>query len=390
MLKKLNFKVIFCLFLFVLPLTPFVIHIQAEDDCTDNVSKPSELSFAVWNIQRLGGLNTLPHKPQNRSAEELKAIAQILYRYDFITIIELYDEKYLKDIKGHLKEVSKEAGIEKVYESHVSPMAGKDEMYAFLYNCSFIEILPNDRGFYPHKKEIFLQSRKPYWATFKANEFDFSVIAVHFASGDKEKKRKQVKELRKIYQHVQGENNGENDVLLVGDFNLDPCDVDAFWNLMTLGKMTALFHRKEHRSSLTKVKEKRLHDNIIFDRKYLTEQEYRDNNCDVYKFDKDPLYKNFNPKRISDHQVFEANFTIDRDDDADHHRDHGTYDNKAPEPREYKPGTQIAYYAEGKEVYHSNTCGHLRGDKFKISLDEVTDCYKPCSRFENEEQNGSQ
>ena len=221
------------------------------------------------------------------------------------------------------------------------------------------------RGIYPHKKETFSESRKPYWATFEANEFDFSVIAVHLSAGNVKKKRKQVKALREVYQYVQEENNGENDVLLVGDFNLDTCDVDAFWNLMTLGEMTALFHRREHLSSLNAVKDRKLHDNIIFDRKYITDQEYHKGSCWVYEFDIHPLEnKDVVYKRISDHQVFWAIFSIGRDDDRDDDRDHGTYDHKEPEPRVYKPGTQIVYYTLTGKLYHSDTCGHLRENKF--------------------------
>ena len=141
MLKNLNSKFFFfSLFVFVLFLTPLGIEIRAEDNSTDDVSKPSELRFAVWNIARLGGLDTLP-RTENRNTSELKEIARILHQYDFITIIELYDERYLEKIRNFLGEIEK-SGIKKVYGSHVSPMVGKQEKYAFLYDTSFIDIVP--------------------------------------------------------------------------------------------------------------------------------------------------------------------------------------------------------------------------------------------------------
>ena len=52
-------------------------------------------------------------------------------------------------------------------------------------------------------------SRDPYWATFRAGEFDFSVIAVHVIWGDTVGPRKaEVRALADVYKYVQ-EANGD-------------------------------------------------------------------------------------------------------------------------------------------------------------------------------------
>ena len=50
-------------------------------------------------------------------------------------------------------------------------------------------------------------SRDPYWATFRAGEFDFSVIAVHVIWGERVAQRKaEVKALADVYKYVQAAN----------------------------------------------------------------------------------------------------------------------------------------------------------------------------------------
>ena len=77
--------------------------------------------------------------------------------------------------------------------------------------------------------------RDPYWATFRAGKFDFSVIAVHVVWGDSvAERRAEVMELAQVYSYVQKANGAEDDVLLVGDFNREPDDLMAWTPLMSL------------------------------------------------------------------------------------------------------------------------------------------------------------
>ena len=71
--------------------------------------------------------------------------------------------------------------------------------------------------------------RDPYWATFRAGEFDFSVIAVHVIWGDTVGPRKaEVRALADVYQVCPGARTvTEDDVLLVGDFNRNPTDTEV-------------------------------------------------------------------------------------------------------------------------------------------------------------------
>ena len=78
--------------------------------------------------------------------------------------------------------------------------------------------------------------------TFRAGEFDFSVIAVHVIWGNRSGPRKaEVKALADVYRHVQEANGTEEDVLLVGDFNRNPNDAESYSRIMAIPSMTRLF-----------------------------------------------------------------------------------------------------------------------------------------------------
>ena len=84
--------------------------------------------------------------------------------------------------------------------------------------------------------------RDPYWATFRAGEFDFSVIAVHVIWGERVAQRKaEVRALADVYKYVQAANGAEEDVLLVGDFNRNPTDTESYRPIMTIPSMTRLY-----------------------------------------------------------------------------------------------------------------------------------------------------
>ena len=108
---------------------------------------------------------------------------------------------------------------------------------------------------------------------------------------------------------VQKKNGVEADVLLVGDFNLEPRK-RAFNDLLrsdALPTMIALFNEKNDRSMID---DDELYDNILFEREHLSEYLY----CGVDKFDTRDL-GGVPAEDISDHRPVWAIFRIDRDDD---------------------------------------------------------------------------
>lgn len=295
MLKKVHFKPLFCLLLLGLLMTLSGIDIRADGHEVD------ELKFASWNIRILSD--------GSRDDGELKKIANVLMDYDFISIVELRDETVLKRLQKILTAMGKN------YEYDISGAVGRGvkERVAFLYNPAFIEVVQAGK-LYPDAadgKDDFI--RDPYWATFRAGKFDFSVIAVHIIWGDRVgDRRDEIMALGPVYDHVQKENGPhEDDILLVGDFNRDTGDLKAFGALMAMPSMTSLFHlpQKSH------IKDSSLYDNILFQTDYV--KEYT-GTAGIDKFDETDFSNDDKAANdaVSDHRPVWATFRIDTDDDG--------------------------------------------------------------------------
>jgi endonuclease/exonuclease/phosphatase family metal-dependent hydrolase len=263
-------------------------------------AKQSELKLAAWNIRIMSN--------KSRTDAELKAIARILADYDFIAIVELRDEIVLERTQKILMQMGK------AYQYQLSPAVGRGvkERYAFLYKEDLVSVI--SRGeLYPDAadgKDDF--SRDPYWATFRAGEFDFSVITVHVIWGDTVGPRKaEVRALADVYRYVQEVNGAEEDVLLVGDFNRNPNDAESYSQIMAIPSMIRLFEfpQKSH------IRDSSLYDNIFFQKNHVKEYLNRSgiDRFDETDFGNDDKAANL---AVSDHRPVWAVFSIDRDDDG--------------------------------------------------------------------------
>ena len=341
---------------------------------TGKVSRRSELKLAAWNIRIFSD--------NSRDDAELQKIAQTLIDYDFIAISELRDEKVLKRVQRILSESGAEYGY------LISDPVGRTgsphrERYAFLYYKGLVSVV-KDGELYPDAadgQDDFV--RDPYWATFRAGKFDFSVIAVHVVWGDSVAgRRAEVMELAEVYQYVQEANGAEDDVLLVGDFNREPDDLIAYSNLMSLPSMTHLFRlpQKSH------IVDSSLYDNIFFQTDYVTEYL---GSSGIDKFDETDFGNDDKAANlaVSDHRPVWAVFRIDGlgtvakpltgpqvgvQDVISSVQELPTADETLQE------GT--VYVTKTGKKYHRGSCSSLRRSKIPISLAEAKRRYSPCSR----------
>ena len=271
-----------------------------SQDATASDAKHSGLKLAAWNIRIMSD--------KSRTDAELEAIARTLADYNFIAIVELRDEVVLKRTLKILSQMGK------TYQYQLSPAVGRGvkERYAFLYEPELVSVVMRGE-LYPDAadgKDDFI--RDPYWATFRAGKFDFSVIAVHVIWGDRVAARQaEIMELAEVYQYVQDTNGTENDVLLVGDFNREPSDTLAYRNLMALPSMTQLFQlpQKSH------IRDSSLYDNIFFQTDYVTEYLGSSgiDRFDETDFGNDDKAANL---AVSDHRPVWAVFSTTQDDDG--------------------------------------------------------------------------
>ena len=259
----------------------------------------STFRLAAWNIRIFS--------KGSRNDDELNHIAKVLINYDFIAIVELRDETVLIRTEAVLE------GMGRDYDYVMSPPVGAKvkERYAFLFDPQIVDVIENGEVF-PDPNDAFL--REPYFATFKAGEFDFTAIAVHVIWGDSVgQRRREVQELANVYRAVQAEDNAEQDVILLGDFNRNPDDQLAYGPLLSIPSMGHLFQlpQKSH------IKDSSLYDNIFFQTNYVTEYT---GDSGIERFD-EAHFGNDDAAAslaVSDHRPVWGTFRIDADDDGLH------------------------------------------------------------------------
>ena len=366
MLKMKRKTLFYTLFLPILLLTLLSIEIRAEGHEDVGVSEQTDLRLAAWNIRIMSD--------RSRDNGELHKIAQTLIDYDFIAIVELRDEMVLKRTQKILSQMGK------MYDYEFSPAVGRGskERYAFLYKSKLVNVVRHGE-LYPDAadgKDDF--SRDPYWATFRAGEFDFSVIAVHVIWGDRVGPRKaEVSALADVYRYVQEANGAEEDVLLVGDFNRNPNDAESYSRIMSIPSMTRLFElpQKSH------IRDSSLYDNIYFQTDALTEYLGR---CGIDRFDETDFGNDDKAANlaVSDHRPIWAVFSMTRDDDGSDEGGSASVLMPTSESAEpVLPENATVYVTRTGKKYHRDGCSSLRRSKIPISLAEAKERnFGPCGR----------
>ena len=256
----------------------------------------SELRIASWNIRVFSD--------GSRDDEELAAITDVLVEYDFIAVVELRDETVLERTQAMLSLMGRE------YNYVISEPVGRGvkERYAFLFDSELVDVIEPGELF-PDPNDVFI--REPYFATFRADKFDFTAIAVHVIWGKSvAQRRSELKELAEVFQKVQASDPTEQDVLLMGDFNRDPSDTKGYGPLLSIPTMEYLFELPEK----SHIKDSSLYDNIFFQGNYVTEftGERGIDRFDEMYFDNDD---DAALKAVSDHRPVWAEFYTHIDDD---------------------------------------------------------------------------
>ena len=123
--------------------------------------------------------------------------------------------------------------------------------------------------------------------------------------------KRKLKRWRMFIEYVQEANGTEEDVLLVGDFNRNPNDTEAYSRIMAIPSMTRLFElpQKSH------IRDSSLYDNIFFQSDYVTEYL---GSSGIDKFDETDFGNDDEAANlaVSDHRPVWAVFSINQDDDG--------------------------------------------------------------------------
>jgi hypothetical protein len=267
---------------------------QRDDPAGQKQHSPRDIRIASFYISSFS---------DNNRGQELIYTAQIIKYFDLIAIQGIETEAALKKIVDILKGL----GLTYAYTFAASQKNGPNSLHAFLYRSDEISVIQGGT-IYRAKSSPFIWD--PFYATFQARHFDFTLVNIHVSWGsDEEQRRVEIAALPELYNFIQKGSPLEQDIILLGHFNLPP--EDPVWdNLKRFPTMTCLINPPD----TTNIAGTRNYDNIWFQQKYCREYTGRSG---VTKFDEN-MFKNNDQKAgssVSDYRPVWADFRVSQPDD---------------------------------------------------------------------------
>jgi deoxyribonuclease-1-like protein len=214
------------------------------------------LRIASFNIQVFG-------EAKLSDPKVAACLAQIVRKFDVVAIQEVR-AKDANLVNRFVQQVSA-AGVP--YDCVVGPRLGRSdskEQYAYIFDATRVEV---DRvSVYTVKDPDDLLHREPLVAGFRArgvppNEaFTFTLIDIHT---DPDETDRELNVLDDVFRAVREDGRGEDDIILLGDLNVDEAH---------LGQLGALPYLSYVISGVpTNTRGTKTYDNILFDRRATTE-----------------------------------------------------------------------------------------------------------------------
>lgn len=255
-------------------MTLFVTSVSDSeiDTYTDN----EILKIATWNLRGLAG-KIVEDEVLNDEQSIDQLVKYILGKqFDLIAIQEFRNED--EEEENLLRKFTQKLGGN--YESNYSERVGwknsdHKERLVFVWNSKKIRLKEDSFDLFqkdPVPKENGKDNfhRSPYYATFEmknGNDFDFTVINVHLDSSKKTAKE-ELKQLARVDEYVQGTNGtekegGDDDILIMGDFNVDLITSKNAYNALTNLGYTPVVNK-----GYTNLAADQIIDNIFYNRKY--------------------------------------------------------------------------------------------------------------------------
>jgi endonuclease/exonuclease/phosphatase family metal-dependent hydrolase len=270
----------------------------------EGASSSESIKIASFNAKRLG-----------HGQKDYVLTAQILSGYDLVALEEVMNKEGLKNLVGELKKI-KVDDTQTDWRYIISEPVGREsykECYAYIWKTAKTSLNPNSYYIFPDPEDHFI--REPFIASFKSDKFDFTLIAAHFIFGDsKAARRAEAEAMADVFREVQDKDTHENDVILMGDFNLPPTD-QGWSDMKQIANITWLI-RPPDKTTIGDTKMVSLYDNFWFQTNYVTEFT---GHSGVYLFMND-IYDDENRFKeakdsISDHVPVWGEFSTEKDDD---------------------------------------------------------------------------
>jgi len=179
------------------------------------------ITVASWNVWNLGAHSAVTDR------------AHVIAAFDIVALQEI---EAIGGLDRLLVQVEADTRLDWAYV--VSTRVGEGnaaEYYAFLYRTDRVSYVECSSGVYPEPAPDDF-SREPFFATFRAGSFDFTLVTVHITWGLSASLRTaECRRLADVWAYIQDLDPDENDIILMGDFNRDKPTHSAFSDLKDLG-----------------------------------------------------------------------------------------------------------------------------------------------------------
>lgn len=257
-----------------------------------------EITIASWNLKNFG-------QTKLNDAERINVIVSVLKKYDIIAIQEVQDAS-LALPNELIAKINADGENYKVVASNRVGRGTRKEQYLFVYDDDVIDFVPDTTGFGIEHHDEF--AREPYYAMFKAGNFDFYLMTIHT---DPDDVAVEIPALKVAYEYLQTNTTNEDDIILLGDLNAKAPGVTA-GSYITMDAIAAIPNIVFTIMEETNTRGGKAYDNIIFQGNFTAE--YSDS-CGVYAFWTDYSLSEDEGFNISDHRLVWAKFRIDLADD---------------------------------------------------------------------------
>lgn len=217
----------FAIFAGCAPQTPNTNAGVPSSDTLAAPAAPKTIALASFNVLHLGWNNN----------KDLDALSKVLANYDVIGLQEVMQPEAVDSVTERLGKLTQvEWGF--VLSSDKLGRSSYKEYYAVVYRKDRTVFISGSSGVWNDAGDKF--EREPFYASFRSGNFDYILILMHSDfDGNKEVMRREAMLLAGAYRTLQDADPDENDLILMGDFNLSASD-RGWDSLRTLSTITNL------------------------------------------------------------------------------------------------------------------------------------------------------
>lgn len=246
------------------PLPPSPFHASTQTVVTKGLpaAEGTTIRIASFNIQVFG--NTKADNPP-----VISTLAEIVRQFDLVAIQEVRskNEYLIPNFVKLINQVGEHGQPGRHYDHVIGPRLGytsSKEQYVFIFDTDRVEIDPH--SVYTVGDPDGLMHREPLVATFRARgvdpqlAFTFTLVNVHT---DPDQVPEELDALADVYRAVRRSSQGEDDILLLGDFNTDNR------HLYRLGDIAGIYPLVV--GTWTNTRQNKQYDNLIIHRPSTTE-----------------------------------------------------------------------------------------------------------------------